>query len=215
MRIQLRAGRNRVVPGLKTGNGRDDDVEGDLPHRSVLWGRRDGEVIASRDLKEFSELETAIGNNPVVLVLIGTQGLRECLGLGVRRILRENAQVLSADHGADVDVMTKDGDVSRRDRERNLGEGWVERLNVDDLVFLLMEAESAEQALDFELGIRGPNTDVVAVLIRDTGVLSVEFDVDAVPVRVRGEQLASDGNWSGEGVLRIVNTLGAGECTRR
>ena len=77
-----------------------------------------------------------------------------------------------------------------------------------------MKAKRAEKTFNLDIWVEWPHTDVVAVLIRDTGVLSVEFDVDAVPVRVRGEKLAGDGNWSGEGVLRIVNTLGAGECTR-
>ena len=45
-RVQLRARRNRVVAGLETGNGGDDQIEGHVPSGCVLRRRRDGNIGA-------------------------------------------------------------------------------------------------------------------------------------------------------------------------
>ena len=86
---------------------------------------------------------------------------------------------------------------------------------MDDCVLLLVEAQSAQKTLDLGLGIRRPNTDVVAVLVGDTGVSSVELGVNAVSVSGAGEEFARDGERSRVGVLGVVDTLGAGKRTRR
>ena len=72
--------------------------------------------------------------------------------------------------------------------------GRVEGLDLDDTVLLVVETESAEQALNLNLGVGGPDTDVVSVLVGDAGVLSVEFDVNAVAVSAISEEFASDGD---------------------
>ena len=56
---------------------------------------------------------------------------------------------------------------------------------------------------------------MVAVLVGDTGVFSVELGVNAVPVSGAGEEFARDGERSRVGVLGVVDTLGAGKRTRR
>ena len=74
-----------------------------------------------------------------------------------------------------------------------------------------MKAKGAEQTLDLSLSVRWPNADMVAMLVGDTGVLSVEFDVDAVPVSTLLKEFASDGDGGRVGVLGIVNALRPGE----
>ena len=151
----------------------------------------------------------------VVLLLVRVEVLHERLGLGSGGELRQDAEDLTARDSADVDVVTKDGDISGGNRERNFGEGRVKRLNLDDSILLLVEAQGAQKALNFRLSVGRPNTDVVAMLVSDARVLRVKLGVNAVAVGIGGKELPGDGDWGGVGVLRVVNALGASESARR
>lgn len=62
-RVELRAGRDGVVPGLETRNSGDDDIEGNAPLGCVL-GCGDGlEIISGSKLEHFAKFEAACGND--------------------------------------------------------------------------------------------------------------------------------------------------------
>jgi hypothetical protein len=44
------------------------------------------------------------------------------------------------------------------------------------------EAKSTEETFNFDFGIRGPHTNVVAMLIRDTGTFNAEFQVHTIAI---------------------------------
>ncbi len=215
VRVELGTGRDGVVPRLETRNRRDNDVEGDLPGRSVLGSRGNAEVVLGRELENFGEFKTSASNDTVVLLLVGVEVLQESLSLGVRRKLGQYTEDLTTCDGADVDVVTEDSDVGGGDRERNLGKRRVEGLDLNDGVLLVVETESAEQTFDLDLRVGGPDTDVVAMLVCDAGVLSVELDVNAVAVSAVSEQFTSDSYGRRVGVLCVMNALGSGESTGR
>lgn len=56
---------------------------------------------------------------------------------------------------------------------------------------------------------------MVTVLVCDARTLSIEFNMNAIPVRRTFEKLACNTDWSGERVLRIVNALRASKGTGR
>ena len=185
--MELRARGDRVVSRLETRDRRDDDIKGNLPGGSVLGRRGNAEVIPSCKLEDLAELEAAVSDDVVVLFLVAVEILQERLSLGGRRELGQYTKNLTASDGADVDVVTEDGDVGRRNGERNLCKRRIEGFNLDDGVLLVVKSKSAEQTLDLHLRIRGPDTDVIAMLVGDAGVLGVKLDVDAVAVSVLGE----------------------------
>ena len=111
--------------------------------------------------------------------------------------------------------MTKNGDVCGGNREWNFRQRRIKRFNVNDSVFLVVQAQSAQETGNFEISIRWPNTDVITVLVADTGTLSLKFDMDTVSAPGVLEQLPRYRNRCGEGILGIVNTLGLGEGAGR
>lgn len=77
----------------------------------------------------------------------------------------------------------------------------------------MVEPQRAEKAVDLNISVRRPNTDVIAMLVGNTGPFSAEFDVYTVPVRTELKELLRDGNGRGVGVLCIVDALGPGKRT--
>lgn len=55
-RVQFRARRDGVVPGLETRDSRYDDVEGNRPLGSVLRGRQLLDIVAGSELEDFAKL---------------------------------------------------------------------------------------------------------------------------------------------------------------
>ncbi len=215
VRVQLGAGRNGVVPWLETRDGGDDDIEWNLPCRSVLGGGGSGEIVSGGVLQNLAELHAAVGDDVLVVIFVGVKLLQDSLCLGGGRELGQNAEDLSAGKSADVDVVAENGAVGSRDGEGDLGQSRVERLDVDHRIALLVKTQCAEQTLNFDVRVERPDTDVITVLIGDARTLRAELDVDAVPVCIALEKFAGKSNGCGIRVLRIVNALGPGECTGR
>ena len=78
-----------------------------------------------------------------------------------------------------------------------------------------MEAKCTEQALGFDIWVERPDTDMVAMLVCDTGALGAEFNVDTVAVCTKLEELASVCDGRRVRVLGVVNTFGPRKSTRR
>ena len=93
-------------------------------------------------------------------------------------MLDEGPKELSAGNGHNIDIMSENGEVSGGDWERNLGESGVKRLDVDDGVLLVVKPERAQQAVNFDIWVARPDTDMVTVLVVNTGTLDVEFQVN-------------------------------------
>ena len=68
--VKFRAGRNGVVTRLQTRDRRNDNVERNGPGRSVLLGGNGVDIVTSSQLKNFTELETAVVDNVIVLFLV-------------------------------------------------------------------------------------------------------------------------------------------------
>lgn len=166
-------------------------------------------------MQDFGEFETPIAHHLGVLLLVSSQSLDPLFGGRGRSMFDKSPKELSAGDGHDIDVVPENGLISGRDRERNLSESRVKRFNADDGILLVVKSQSAQQTVDLDIRIARPDTDVVTVLVADTGPLNVEFHVDTVPVRVEAEELTSDGDGSCVGVLGVVDTLGPCQSTRR
>ena len=215
VRVELRTGRNGVVPRLKTRDRRDNDVEGDLPRCSVLGSGGNTDIVLSRELENLSELETTMGDDVVVLFLVRVEVLQESLSLGVRSELGQYTEDLTTCDGADVNVVTEDGNVGRGDGERNFGKRRIEGFDLDDSVLLIVETKSAEQTFNLDLGVGRPYADVVTMLVGDAGVFSVELSMNAVAVSALSEEFASDSDGCRVGVLCVMDALGTGESASR
>jgi len=205
VRVQLGTGRNGVVAGLETRDG-DDQIERHMPRNGVLLRRRDRDVGTGYELQNFSEFEASVGNHLCVFLLISSKGLDPFLSGGTRGVLDKGSKELSTGNGHHIDVVSANGELSGRNRERNLGESGIERLDVDDSV-LIIETESAQQTVNLNIRIARPDADVITVLVVYTGTFDVEFHVNAVSPCVDVEELASDGDGSRERVLGVVDTL--------
>lgn len=111
--------------------------------------------------------------------------------------------------------MTEDSCVCRGNREGHFGERGVEGLNADDGIALLIQPEGVKQAVDLDVGVGWPHADMVAMLVRDARPFDVELEMYAVAVRADLEELAGGSDRGRVGVLRVVDTLGAGESACR
>lgn len=187
--VELGAGRDGVVPGLQTGDGRNDDVERNGPLGRVLSVGNSLQVVAGSELENLSEFEAAVGHNGAVLFLVGAQRFEESLSIRRGGKLGEMTEDLATCDSADIDVVAEDGNIGGGDRERNLGESRVERLNSDNLVFLLPQAKCTEKTGDFDFWVRRPNTNVVAMLIGYSRTFDTKLNVDAVTVAACLEEL--------------------------
>lgn len=136
------------------------------------------------------------------------------LSLGCRCKLGKSTQDLTANEGADVDVVTKNSDIGGRDGERNLGESRIERLNANDGILLLVKAKCTEKTIDLNFGIGGPDTDVVTVLICDTRTLCAELDMNTVTVSTNDKEFFGKRNGSRIRVLGVMNALRPRKRTR-
>lgn len=212
--VQLGAGGDGIVPGLETRDGRNDDVEGNLPSGGVLHRGVSLEIVTCGVLQDFTELHASGSDYGRIMVLVRVQLLECSLCLGRGCELRQNTKYLTTSKGADVDVVTEHSAVCRGDGEGYLGQSGIERLDVDDCVTLVVETQRAKQTLDFDIRVERPDTDVITVLIRDTRSLGAELDVNTVPVRTVREELASVGDRRRVRVLCIVNALGPRESAR-
>ena len=121
----------------------DDQIEGHVPNCSVLLRRRGRDVGTGDELQNFGKFEAPIGYHPGVLLLIGRKSLNPLLCSGGRSILDKSPEELSAGDGHDVSIVAEDGEVSGRNRERNLSEGGAERFNADDGVLFIVKTEGA------------------------------------------------------------------------
>lgn len=111
--------------------------------------------------------------------------------------------------------MSEDGGVGSRDGEGDLGKSRVQRLNTDDGILLVVKPESTQKALNLQIGVNGPDTQVVTMLVGNTRSFGVKLDVDTITVRASLEELTSDVDGGSVGVLSIVDTLGLGQGTGR
>ena len=81
VRVQLGAGRDRVVARLQARNGGDNHVEGDRPCRCVLRGRLSLDVVTGSELENLSELQATVVDDVVVFLLVRVEVLEERLSL--------------------------------------------------------------------------------------------------------------------------------------
>ena len=98
---------------------------------------------------------------------------------------------MTTDKGTDINVVAEDRNVSGGDREWNLSQSGVERLDVNDGILLVVKTESEEKTSNFDLSVGGPDTDVVTVLVGNTRTFDVKLDVDTVTVGVGREKFFS------------------------
>lgn len=104
--------------------------------------------------------------------------------------------------------MTKDADVSRRDREWNLGESGVERINIYDCIFLVVKSKRTKQTIDLNVRVDGPDADVISVLVCDARPFDVKFDMDTIAVSTKLKEFASNLDRGGIRVLGVVDAFG-------
>lgn len=97
--------------------------------------------------------------------------------------------------------------------ERDFRQCRIQTLDRDDGVFLLVEAKGKEKPVNFDIGVRWPDSDVVPVLVSDTGTFDIELDVYAVPVVCGLEEFADLSEGRGVRVLLIVDPFGLVERT--
>jgi hypothetical protein len=166
-------------------------------------------------LENFSKFETPVAYHFSVLLFIGGQSFDPLLRGGGRSMLDESPKELSAGDGHDIDVVSKNGEISGRDGERNLGKSRIKRFNVNDGILLVVKSESTQQTVNFDIRVAWPDTDVVTVLVVDTGTLDTKFHMDTVSISSNLEELTSNGDGSREGVLGIVDALGPCQSTSR
>lgn len=213
--MEFGARRDRVVPGLETGDSRNDDIEWNIPLGRVLGVGELRNVISGCQLENFAQLEATLGDDGVVFVLVLVELPHEGLSLGGGSEPGQRAENLTTSDSIDINVVPEDGGVGCGDREGNLGKSRVKGLDSDHGILLIVKAESAEQTLDLQIRIDGPNTQVVAMLVGDSRAFRVKLDVDTVAVGVRFEQLASDTDGRSVGILCVVNALGLGKGAGR
>ena len=58
-------------------------------------------------------------------------------------MLDKGSKELTTSNGHDIDIVSENGEISGRNRERDFGESGIERLDVDDGVLLVIETEGA------------------------------------------------------------------------
>ncbi len=179
---ELRAGGDGVVPRLQARNGGDNDVKGNLPDGGVVLVRDNSDIVTSRSLEDLSDLQATARNNIVIGVLVGVDLAHERFGLRSGCELGECTKDLTTGESADINVVTKDSGIRSGHREGDLGESGVKRLDANNSVLLVVETESAKETVNLELGVGGPDTNVIAVLVGHTRAFNVELDVHAIPV---------------------------------
>ena len=113
-----------------------------MPSCSVLLRRGGRDVGTGDELQNFGKFEAPVGYHPGVFLLVGRKSINP-LSSGGRSILDKSSEELSAGDGHDVDIVAEDGEVSGRNRERNLSEGGVKRFNADDGVLFIVKTEGA------------------------------------------------------------------------
>lgn len=123
--MQLGGRRYGVVPRLKTSDGRDDDVEGDTPGGRVSSSGNGLQIILGGILENFTEFETSIGNDGIVLLLVRAERLESGLRIWVGSELRQDTEHLTTGNCADINVVAENRNVSGGDGERNLGESGI------------------------------------------------------------------------------------------
>lgn len=123
--VQLGRRRYGVVPRLETSDRGDDDVEGYIPSGRVCSGGNGLQIILGGILENFTEFETSIGNDGVVLFLVRAERPESGLRIWVGSELRQDTEHLTTGNCADIDVVAEDRNVSGRDGERNLGESGI------------------------------------------------------------------------------------------
>lgn len=216
-RVEFGGRGDRVVARLETRNPTDDHVERNAPHRSVLSSRPDVQIVTRSELKDFSKFEAPSSDDRRVLCLVARKVSERSTSFGRRRKLGEQAQSLTTRNSRNVDIMTEHSLVRRRNGERNLGQLRIERLDIDDSRAALRRSKSEriEQPVDLDVRVGRPESDVVAVLVRDTRTLDVELGVYAVTLATDAEQLLDSLDRRGVRILRIVNATCFRQCTRR
>jgi hypothetical protein len=133
-------------------------------------------------LKNFAEFQATVTDDFEVLILVGIKGFQERLGFRIGSIFGQRTKDLTASNSADVDVVTENSAVSRGDREGNLCKSRIKGFNTDDSISFVVQAKGAEETIYLQFGIRGPNAEMVTVLISDTGSFNVELRVDTITI---------------------------------
>lgn len=64
-----------------------------------------------------------------------------------------------------------------------------------------------KEPIYLQLCIRGPNADVIAMLVSNARALDVKLQMNAVAVGIEGEEFARNSEWRRIRVLRVVNTF--------
>jgi len=118
----------------------------------------------------------------MVFLLVRAQVLQERLGLWGWCEPRKSSEDLTTSDCVDIKVVAEDSVICSGHGERDFGESRIKGFNPNDLILLVKQAERTEDAVDFHDRVGGPNTDVVTMLIGETGTLCAELDVHAVAI---------------------------------
>jgi len=81
------------------------------------------------------------------------------------------------------------------------------------MVPFVPEAKSAEEPVNFNLGIRGPHTNVVTMLVCDARAFDTEFEVYTTAFALHLKEFARFDDRCRVGVLGVMNAFGFGEST--
>lgn len=123
--MRLGTRRNGVVPRLKAGDSRDDEIKWDIPGGSVVRSRNDRGVISSGKLKDFTKFEAAVSHDPGINFLIGVKVFEECLSVGGRCVFRQRTKDLTTGDSADINVMAENSAIGGWDREWHFSESRI------------------------------------------------------------------------------------------
>jgi len=95
-------------------------------------------------LKDFTKLQTSVSDNICIFLFVRCEVAEECLGLRRWCKLGEGAENLTTSDSTDVNVVTEDSDVGRRDGEWNLGESRIEGINIYNCILLIVKSKRAK-----------------------------------------------------------------------
>jgi hypothetical protein len=106
------------------------------------------------------------------------------LSFRIRRKFGETAQNLTTSDSADVNVVSQNGYVCCRNRERDLCEGRIEGFNADDRVLLVVKTECVEKSINLNVRVRRPNSDMITMLVSHARSFDIQLYVYAIAVGI-------------------------------
>lgn len=78
-----------------------------------------------------------------------------------------------------------------------------------------MKAESTQKSFNFGVGIEGPKSNMIPMLICNARTFGVEFNMNTIAACRKREKFFGRGNGRREGIFSVMNTFRTSECTGR